>query len=83
MLLFKLYSFAVSNDVGTEESRTIERVTRMGEMGVLVGLREGKRSPRKPGRSGGDNVKIIFRARGWPGFCWRSDMSRGVLLRTR
>jgi hypothetical protein len=64
MLLFKLYSFAVSNDVGTEESRTMEHVTRMGEMDVLVGLREGKRSPRKPGRSGRIMLKLFLEQEG-------------------
>jgi hypothetical protein len=68
ILLFKLYSFAVSNDVGMEESRTKERVTRIGEMDsardVLVALREGKQSLRKPGRSGRIMLKLFLEQEG-------------------
>jgi len=50
ILLFTPYNFAVSNDVGMEESRTMEHVTRMGEIDsardILVGLREAERSLR-------------------------------------
>jgi len=87
MLLFKLYNFAVSNDVGMEESRTMERVTRMGEMDsardILVGLREGERSVTKPGRSGRVTLKLFFEQKGGLDSAGVRIMTRGVLLRTQ
>jgi hypothetical protein len=87
MLLFELYNFAVSNDVGMEESRTMERVTRMGEMDsardILVGLHEGERSLRKPGRSGRITLKLFLEQEGGLDSASVRIMSRGVLVRTQ
>jgi hypothetical protein len=56
----------------------MEHVARMGELesahGILVGLREGERSLRKPESKWEDNIKIILRERGWHGFCWIWDI---------
>jgi len=87
ILLFKLCKFAVSNDVGMEESRTTERVTRMGEMDsardILVGLREEERSLRRPGRSGSITLKLFLEQEVDLHSAGVRIMSRGVLLRTR
>jgi hypothetical protein len=87
MLLFKLYNFAVSNDVGMEECRTMECVTRMREIDsardILVGLPEGERSLRKPGRSGRVTLKLFLGQEGGLDSAGVRVMFRGLLLRRR